>query len=74
MRVYLTWLSENEQSSADSSSGKQYGQVLEHSNACAGIPELPGITRNYPELGGIFYFYILSVLGGEQHTGHTHRQ
>ena len=24
---------------------------LEHSNVCAGIPELPGITRNYPELG-----------------------
>ncbi len=24
---------------------------IEHSNACAGIPELPGITRNYPELG-----------------------
>ena len=26
--------------------------LLEHSNVCAGIPELPGTTRNYPELGG----------------------
>ena len=26
--------------------------VLEHSNVCAGIPELPGITQNYPELAG----------------------
>ncbi len=26
--------------------------ILEHSNVCAGIPELPGITRNYLELGG----------------------
>ncbi len=25
---------------------------LEHSNLCTGIPELPGIIRNYPELGG----------------------
>ncbi len=28
------------------------GLLLEHSNVCARIPELPGITRNYPELGG----------------------
>ncbi len=26
--------------------------LIDHSSVCAGIPELPGTTRNYPELGG----------------------